>query len=98
MSQVTQNALEKTISTIFQSPRASTKIAAVLDALEELEIACQRKIDATDSFNDACKAVAIKAGIEPNVLSSYITARVKDTLEKQQKKSDQMALLFEEIK
>lgn len=79
-----------------QASGGAIKIAAVLDALPELELACQRKIDAAESFADACKAVATKAGIEASVISTYVTAKVKDTLEKQQKKVEQLNLLFEE--
>lgn len=87
----------KTIKKLNQQASGDAiKIAAVLDALPELERACQRKIDAAESFTDACKAVALKAGIEPSVVSTYVTAKIKDTLEKQQKKAEQLNLLFEE--
>lgn len=85
------NAFEKILTV------GSIKIPAVVNALEELEIACQKKIDATESFAGVCKAVAGRAGMEPAVLSAYVTARVKNTIEKQQKKVEQLSLLFNEI-
>ena len=70
----------------------------VRESLRELEGWCRRKIDVTESFNDACEAIARKANIEPAVLKSYVTARVKDQMAKKEKHTEQLSLLFESLK
>lgn len=64
---------------------------------EELEHLCQRKIDAAEDFSNAVKLIALKACIDPSVLSTYITAKVNDTLKKKQNQAEQLALLFDEL-
>lgn len=73
------------------------KLDALRESLPELERACQRKIVASDDFSNACDAVALKAGLEAAVVKSYVTARVRDKLDEYEKKSSQLALVFEEI-
>lgn len=73
------------------------KLDPLRDALPELERACHRKIDAADDFSKACEAAALKAGLDPAVVKSYVTARVRDKLDEYEKKSTQLVLLFEEI-
>lgn len=73
-------------------------IKLIRDSLDELEVACQRKIDLSNAYLDAVKAVARKACVEPSVLAAFINARVKDTLDDQQKKAEQLSLLFDEIR
>ena len=65
--------------------------------LENLRALCQAKIDANESFTDACKAVAESANIHPSALATYVTALVEDTLEKQHEKAEQLSLLFDEL-
>ena len=65
--------------------------------IDNLRGLCQAKIDAAESFSDACTALAQQATIQPAALASYITAMVKDTLEKTQEKANQLSLLFEEL-
>jgi|GEM_PF-5071862 len=73
------------------------KLDPLRESLPELERACQRKIDASDDFSNACDAVALKAGLDPAVVKSYVTARVRDKLDEYEKKSTQLALVFEGI-
>ena len=72
-------------------------IKLIRDSLDELEVACQRKIDMSNAYLDAVKAVARKACIEPSVLAAFVNAHVKDTIEDQQKKAEQLSFLFDEI-
>lgn len=73
------------------------QISEIKASCPELEVACNRKIDAADNFANLCKLVALKAGIDASVLSSYITAVCNETLEKKKKQSEQLALLFSEV-
>lgn len=73
-------------------------IKLIREALEELEVACQRTIDISNAFADTVKTVARKACVEPAVLAAFVNARVKDTLDDQQKKAEQLSLLFDEIR
>ena len=69
----------------------------VRDSIGELRALCQRKIDAQESFNDACKAVADKAGLRGPVLAQYVTALVKDKEDEYHEKATQLGLLFDEM-
>jgi len=73
------------------------KLGEIAEAYSELEALCYRKIDATEAFSNACKAVAFRSGVDAAVLSAYVTARTTDTLRKKQRKAEQLTLLFEEL-
>ena len=73
------------------------KLHEIRGATEELEKLCSRKIDAAEDFTNACKLAALKAGIDASVLSTYITAKVNDTLKKKQNQAEQLAILFDEL-
>lgn len=72
-------------------------LSKIRDKLTELERLCKRKIDAADHFSEACTIVASKAGIRPDVLRQYVTARVNDKVDEYEKKAEQLGLLFEEM-
>ncbi len=73
------------------------RLAPIRDALKNLEDLCLMKLAAADSFADACTAAAKNAGLEPSVVKTYVTAKVNDKLAAQQKKAEQLQLLFEEF-
>lgn len=73
------------------------KLTEIREAMPQLEALCNRKIEIGDEFSDLCRLVAIKAGIEPSVLSIYINAVCRDTLQKTEAKAGQLSLLFEEL-
>lgn len=73
------------------------KLKPVRDALSELRGLCQRAIDASESYGDACKAVAEKAGLEHTVLKGYVTALVRDKMADHAKKAGQISLLLDEL-
>jgi hypothetical protein len=75
----------------------SIKLSELRDSTEELENLCSKKIDAAADFTNAVKLVALKTRIDPSVLSTYITAKVNDTLKKKQNQAEQLALLFDEL-
>src|SRR3990167_5063312 len=66
-------------------------------AMGNLRALCQAKIDAAESFTDACEAVADKANLQPAALSAYVNAVVRDKIEKAEEKASQLALLFDEL-
>ena len=69
----------------------------IRQALPDLRAQCQRAIDAAESFRDAAKAVAARAGIEPAALTAYVRAVVTDKLKAQKTRAEQMTLLLEEF-
>ena len=73
------------------------KLNEIRGGTDELERLCSRKIDAAEDFTNAVKLIALKAGIDASVLSTFITAKVNDTLKKKQNQAEQLALLFEEL-
>lgn len=100
MQEVTMQHSGKTVKTTLNAMKAVSggfKVTEVEKTLPDLEAQCQRAIDAQASFTDACKATAERSGIEPGVLKSFVSAKVKDTLEKQRTKAEQMQLLLEEV-
>lgn len=52
----------------------------------------------TETFNEACKSVALMTGMEASVLKTYVNALEADKREEYEKKTDQLTFLFEEIK
>ena len=73
------------------------KLNEIREAIPELEAACNRKIEAGEDFANMVKLVALKAGLDASVLSTYITARCNDTLAKKEKQAEQLTILFDEI-
>ena len=73
------------------------KMSAIRGAMDELEKPCRRKMDAAEDFAKACKLQALQGGVDAVVLSTYVTARVNDTLEKKQNQAEQLQILFEEV-
>jgi hypothetical protein len=81
----------------FAAVSKGIKLNEVRGSIEELETLCRRKIDAADDFANACKLAALKGGIDASVLSTYVTAKVNDTLRKKQNQAEQLQILFDEI-
>lgn len=73
------------------------------DAMDNLENLCTMKISASDAFSEACKAVSERAWKERNlkidaaVIRAFVTAKVRDKLEKYHEQAGQMSLLAEEL-
>lgn len=81
----------------FTAVAKGIKLGEIRDSLEELEHLCERKQAAAEQFSDAVKLVALKSAIDATVLSTYVTAKVNDTLKKKQNQAEQLGLLFDEI-
>lgn len=73
------------------------KLNEIRDSAPQLEAACNRKLEAAEDFANAIKLIALKAGIDATVLSTYITAVCNDTLKKKQNQAEQLSLLFDEL-
>lgn len=73
------------------------KLSEIRDSMPQLEAACNAKIEVSETFADLCKLVALKTGVDASVLSTYITAVCKDTLNKKQQQVEQLQLLFDEL-
>ena len=73
------------------------KLSEIRVATDELERLCTRKIDAAEDFSNAVKLAALKSNIDASVLSTYITAKVNDTLKKKQNQAEQLSILFDEL-
>lgn len=73
------------------------KLAEIRTALPQLEAACNAKIEVAEAFSDLCKLVAIKAGVNPAVLATYITAVVTGTDKKKAAQAEHLTLLFDEL-
>lgn len=73
------------------------KLQEIRAAIPELEAKCNAKIEVAEDFSNLCKLVALKAGINPSVLATYITAVCNDTLKKKEMQTEQLTLLFEEL-
>lgn len=73
------------------------KLAEIRTAMPELEAACNAKIEVAEQFSDMVKLVALKAGVNPSVLATYITAACQDTLAKKEAQTEQLSILFEEL-
>lgn len=86
-----------TTDRLFSAAAKGIELNQVRDGMENLERLCHYKIAAADAFRDAVKAVAVRAKIEPSVLSTYVTAIVGDKLEKSKEKAEQLDLLFAEL-
>lgn len=74
------------------------KLNEIRDAIPQLEALCNHKIEAAEGFSDLCRLVALKAGVNPSVLATYITAVCNDTLRKKEAQVEQLTLLFEELR
>jgi len=72
-------------------------LSVVRESLGHLESLCHAKIEASEDFSDACKAVAEKCGIGKSVISAYVTSIAKETAEKEKLYAEQLELLFSEI-
>ena len=73
------------------------KLGEIRGASPKLESLCDAKISAAEDFANAVKLAALQAGVDASVLSTYITAKVNDTLRKKQNQAEQLTLLFEEL-
>ena len=65
--------------------------------IAELVALHERKTDAAASYKDAVKAVATKGGVSEKTLNRYVAAKVKDKLAEEHARTQQLALLFEEL-
>lgn len=70
---------------------------AVRDALDDLKSLARSAKAATEEYAEACEAVATKANVDRGVLKAFITASVGDRAEAKKAKTQQLALLFDEI-
>lgn len=73
------------------------RLSEIRGATDKLEALCTAKIDAAEDFANAVKLAALQGGVDASVLSTYITAKVNDTLKKKQNQAEQLALLFDEL-
>ena len=73
----------------------TVNVSAIKESLPELRALRQAKIDAAESFSDAAKGAAEKAGCRPDVLKAYVTALVKDKEQDFAEKCGQMDMLAE---
>jgi rRNA processing protein Krr1/Pno1 len=90
---MTIHVTDKTLSALGQG----IKLGEIRAAVDELQNLCHVKIAAAETFATTCKAVAERSGINPSVLATFINAIAKDKLRENQKKAEQLSLLFEEI-
>jgi len=90
---LTVHVTDKQLSAMAQG----IKLAEIRSAIHELEAACNRKIEANEDFQNVVKLVALKAGVNPSVLATYVTAVCNDTLKKKEAQTEQLALLFDEL-
>ncbi len=73
------------------------KLGEIRDSMPQLEAACNAKTEVAEAFADLCKLVALKAGVNPAVLATYITAMCNGTDKKKAAQAEQLALLFDEL-
>lgn len=73
------------------------KLSEIRSAMPELEAACNAKTETAERFSDLCKLVGLKAGVNPAVLATYITAIVNGTDKKKAAQAEQLTLLFDEL-
>lgn len=73
------------------------RIQVVQERIHELRGLCQVKLDAAESYSDAIKAVAEKAGIHHAALAAYVNAVVRGKEKERHEKAKQLDLLFEEL-
>ena len=76
---------------------AGINLTALRASIQELEAACNRKIEAQEDFKNMVQVQALTLGILPGVLSQYIVARCTDTVKKKARSAEQLSLLFGEI-
>lgn len=88
----------ETTDRLLAAAAKGINLPEVRSALGHLEALGHHKIAAAETFSEACKAVAAKANISPSVLSAYVTAICRDTLDDQREKAEQLSLLFEEAR
>ena len=86
-----------TTDRLLSAAAKGIELAQVRDGLSNLEALCHAKIAAGDAFKDAVKAVAEKSHVDASVIATYITAIVRDKLEEQRGKAEQLELLFAEL-
>lgn len=82
---------------LFAAAAKGISLGAIKDSLDELRDLCQKKIDASENFKTACKAVADKSRIDATVIAQYVTALVRDKMEEMAGKAEQLELLFTEL-
>ena len=73
------------------------RLNEIRTAIPELEAACNAAIERAEIFTDLCKLVGLKAGTDPAVVKSFISARCKDAVRKTEDKAEQLSILFDEI-
>lgn len=73
------------------------RLGEIRAAIPELEAACNAAIERAEIFTDLCKLVGLKAGTDPAVVKSFISARCKDSVRKTEDKAEQLSILFDEI-
>jgi hypothetical protein len=65
--------------------------------IDELLGRYQKMVSARDSFNDAVKTQAEKAGLMASVVRRYVTAHAKDKTKEAQRDCEQLSLLFLDV-
>ena len=81
----------------FTAAMGGMRLNEIRTAIPELEAACNRANDASEDFTNLCKLIALKAGADAGVISTFIKARVNETAAKTERKAEQLGLLFDEI-
>ena len=66
-------------------------------AIPELEAACNAAVEYAERFNDLCKLIGLKAGTDPAVIKTFITARCNERVAKVEARAEQLSILFDEI-
>lgn len=70
---------------------------AIRSASTELETLAYAAKAARDTFSEAVKAAASKAGVDAAVLRAFITSRIADDPSKKAARAEQLSLLFVEV-
>lgn len=86
-----------TTDRLLSAAAKGIELAKVREGMNNLETLCHAKIAAADAFKDACKAVGEKSRVDASVIATYVTAIVRDKLEENRAKAEQLELLFSEM-
>lgn len=86
-----------TTDRLLSAAAKGIELAKVRAGMNNLEALCHAKIAAADAFKDACKAVSDLSRVDASVISTYVTAVVRDKLDEQRNKAEQLDLLFTEL-
>ncbi len=73
------------------------RLGEIRAAIPDLEAACNAAMERAEVFTDLCKLVGLKAGTDPSVIKTFITARCNDRVKKTEMKAEQLQILFSEL-